>query len=82
VPDRLQGKVAFITGAGSGIGRACARLFAREGARVVLAELVPDPGKPSWLEAGRVKRAEWDGFLARQVASPSVYDPVWQRPVC
>ncbi|MFF9373669.1 SDR family NAD(P)-dependent oxidoreductase [Streptomyces griseoluteus] len=33
----LPGKVAFITGAGRGIGAAAARLFAREGARVVLA---------------------------------------------
>ncbi len=34
---RLAGKVAFITGAGSGIGRACAELFAQQGAKVVLA---------------------------------------------
>ncbi|TJZ57381.1 SDR family oxidoreductase [Streptomyces piniterrae] len=33
----LAGKVAFITGAGRGIGAASARLFAREGARVLLA---------------------------------------------
>lgn len=33
----LAGKVAFITGAGRGIGAAAARLFAREGAKVVLA---------------------------------------------
>ena len=33
---RLAGKVAFITGAGSGIGRACAELFAQQGAKVVL----------------------------------------------
>ena len=33
---RLKGKTAIITGAGSGIGEACALAFAREGARVVL----------------------------------------------
>ena len=39
---RLDGKVAVITGAGSGIGRVAASLFASEGARVVVADVVGD----------------------------------------
>lgn len=39
----LAGKVAIITGAARGIGAATATLFAREGARLVLTDLDPDP---------------------------------------
>jgi NAD(P)-dependent dehydrogenase (short-subunit alcohol dehydrogenase family) len=39
---RLDGKVAVITGAGSGIGRVAAMLFAAEGAKVVVADVVGD----------------------------------------
>jgi len=37
--DRLKGKVAFITGAGMGMGREASVLFAEEGARVVVADI-------------------------------------------
>jgi len=37
--NRLNAKVCLITGAGSGIGQASARLFAQEGARVVVADI-------------------------------------------
>ena len=39
---RLDGKVAVITGAGSGIGRVAATIFASEGARVVVADVAGD----------------------------------------
>jgi NAD(P)-dependent dehydrogenase (short-subunit alcohol dehydrogenase family) len=42
---RLCGKNAWISGAGSGIGRSAALLFAREGATVAVAERSPDAGR-------------------------------------
>ena len=41
---RLEGKVAVITGAASGIGAATARRFASEGARVLVADMNDEKG--------------------------------------
>ena len=57
----LQGKVAVITGAGSGVGRASARTFAREGAQVVCGDL-----REAWV-ADTVDLVERDGGTARAV---------------
>ena len=42
---RLAGKIAIISGAASGMGAATARRFAKEGAKVVIADMLEDEGK-------------------------------------
>jgi NAD(P)-dependent dehydrogenase (short-subunit alcohol dehydrogenase family) len=49
---RLKDKVAIITGAAGGIGAASARLFAQEGARVVLADIADEAGRAVEREIG------------------------------
>jgi NAD(P)-dependent dehydrogenase (short-subunit alcohol dehydrogenase family) len=66
---RLEGKVALITGAGSGIGRAAALLFAAEGAKVAVAEIAPESG------ADTVRRVTAAGgtalFVETDVSEPA-----------
>lgn len=54
---RLQGKTALVTGAGAGIGRAVAERFAREGARVIIADRDADAAASVAAEIGDVARA-------------------------
>jgi NAD(P)-dependent dehydrogenase (short-subunit alcohol dehydrogenase family) len=48
---KLRGRVAIVTGAASGIGRASALIFAREGARVMVADIAEQGGEET---AGRI----------------------------
>ncbi|HLN58650.1 MAG TPA: SDR family NAD(P)-dependent oxidoreductase, partial [Thermoanaerobaculia bacterium] len=58
---RLKDKVALITGAGSGIGREAAILFAREGASVIVADVTDGAGRET------VSQIEGAGGRARFV---------------
>jgi len=69
---RLEGRVAVITGGGSGIGRASARRLASEGAHVVVADLDGD--------AGKTVADEVDGmFVEVDVTDKAAVDELFRR---
>jgi NAD(P)-dependent dehydrogenase (short-subunit alcohol dehydrogenase family) len=75
---RVRDKVAVVTGANRGIGRACADVLAREGARVFAVDVLPDPGDwPSNIAYQRfdvgVER-EWKTFGSSLATDPGRID--------
>jgi len=71
---RLQGKVAIVTGAASGVGRADALLLAREGARVVLTDVNEDAGRTLAAEIGDAAL-----FLRHDIAEEADWQRVMQE---
>jgi NAD(P)-dependent dehydrogenase (short-subunit alcohol dehydrogenase family) len=55
---RLAGKVAIISGAASGMGAATARMFAREGAKVVIGDMLTEEGQNVAASIGAAARFE------------------------
>lgn len=78
--QRLEGKVAFITGGGAGIGRASALLFAREGAQIVIAERDTAAGEQTaaMVEASTSRPAL---FIHTDVTEPESLDEAVKRTV-
>ncbi len=58
----LEGKIAIVTGAGSGFGRAMSLLYAQEGAKVVASDIAEDGGNET---VELVKKAGGDAFFVK-----------------
>jgi hypothetical protein len=62
---RMEGKVAFLTGAGTGIAKATAKAFAREGAKVAMFELNARAGESTAIEERRLTAAAVGCYVSK-----------------
>src|SRR5215204_6273274 len=65
--QRFSGKVALVTGGASGIGRACAQLFTKEGGEETVRLIEEDGGEASFVEADVSKAAQVEALVGRAV---------------
>ncbi len=61
-PERLRGRVAIVTGAAQGIGRVIADRFAREGATLMIADVLADKAQTTAEEIGKKRGAKVYSF--------------------
>ena len=77
--NRLDNKTAVITGGSNGIGRACAERFSAEGANIVIADLLPEPGNEA--VESIVSKGGKAVFVELEAASPEANSAMAQAAV-
>ncbi|MCC3237150.1 SDR family NAD(P)-dependent oxidoreductase, partial [Pediococcus acidilactici] len=75
--SRLDGKVAIITGGVKGFGLACAKLFVREGAKVVITDVDVAGASEALQEIGEDKAV----FVKQDVAVEDNWEPVFRTAI-
>lgn len=83
MPGRMSGKVAIVTGAGGGFGKAIATTYKSEGAEVVITDLIEEAGNAvakeigaTFIRADVTKREDWEKVLKQTVDAHGQVDVV------
>jgi NAD(P)-dependent dehydrogenase (short-subunit alcohol dehydrogenase family) len=74
MPNRLDGKVAIVTGGGSGFGKAISAKYVHEGAKVLIAEMNDEAGQAvakelgcAAIQANVTSREDWKKVLEKSI---------------